>query len=322
MKISIVILNWNGLKYVIDCVQSIKNQTYKDYELIIVDNNSTDGSIEKLQERFGYDNIIYDIKDKNYGFAKGMNIGVSKCKGEIVVLLNNDVYLKENFLQNVVDKFDEKPFYSTLRGKELAWDKGEFTNAVQSGALYLKHRVQCVGEKTEQECECVGPHGSFVVMKKSLIDDIVNKSGYLYDEDFETGWEDTDLWIRMQLFGHRCLYIPKIIAWHVGSASANENKRLIDKDLAYQTRIFRNRFMVIKKNYTKEMLRHEFFYLYLANSLLIPYYLLKSPKSLKALFKGYKLYRAKLKDVKEKRDRIRQNVIVKYKDFKTLFRGF
>lgn len=320
MTLSIVILNWNGNKYMFDCMESIIKQTYVDYEIIIVDNASTDGSGKRLKEL--YPNLTFIFNDDNYGFAKGMNIGIAACHGKYIALLNNDIYLKDDFFEKVVNKFDSREDISCLQGQAYQWVNKECTNQRQSGVNYLKHRVQGCSLMSDVEMLSLGPNGSFMLLRKTVIDNVINKCGYCYDEDFGTGWEDIDLWLRLQLFGHKTLFVPDIIAWHVGSASADEEKRLIDKSLEYQIRIFRNRYYVIKKNYTKEMMRKEWFNLIVAELCLAPYYLLKSPKSLKALWLGKRQYKNNKISVKQKRDVIRKNAVVNYNYIKTLYRGF
>jgi GT2 family glycosyltransferase len=116
--ISIVVLNWNGKEITEECLNSIKKQTFKDYEIILVDNNSTDGSSEYLKKRFPKINLIQN--KENYGYAKGNNIGIKKAKGDYVLILNNDIILDKNFLKEL-DKHKNKA--DILGAKNYFYDK-------------------------------------------------------------------------------------------------------------------------------------------------------------------------------------------------------
>jgi len=318
--VSIVLLNWNGNKYVFECIKSIKDQTYEKFDLIIVDNNSTDGSREEIKKQ--YPKNIFIDNEENYGFSKGMNIGINAANGEFILLLNNDVFLKEDFIEKCVTKLNESKEYDSVQGSAYHWINGELTNDIQTGALFLKKRLQGFSYPCSEPVESFGPNGSFMFLRKSALDDVIKKSGYPFDEDFETGWEDMDLWFRLQLFGHKCIYVPDSVVWHVGSASAKERKRLIDKDLEYQKRIFRNRYYVIKKNYTKTMKRKYFFALLFTELILYPYYFFKSFKSLKALKAAKKEVRKNKIKIKGKRDLIQKNKIVDNSYIKRFFVKF
>ena len=318
--VSIVILNWNGNKYLSDCIGSIKKQTYSKIDLIIVDNFSTDGSLEYIRNN-DVECVLLE-NQVNYGFSKGMNIGIEATNGEFILLLNNDVYLKEDFVEKCVEKLRSATEFDSVQGCAYHWENGVRTNDVQAGALFLKRRMQGCWLNFSKSVESFGSNGSFMFLRKSALDNVIAKSGYAFDEDFETGWEDMDFWFRLQLFGHRCIYIPNAIAWHVGSASAGEQKRLIDKDLKYRQRIFRNRLYVIYKNYTERMNRHMGIWLWLANVLMFPYYLIVSPSSLKARRLAKKEFKLNLDKMKIKRFLIQENVIVDYEVMKNFFVKF
>jgi GT2 family glycosyltransferase len=322
--VSIVVLNWNGKKYVYDCVKSILSQTYKNYEIIIVDNNSTDESGEKLLQLYeNKENFRFILNKENTGFSKGMNIGIDACAGEFLLLLNNDIFLKEDFVEKFVQKLDADKEIDCIHGGAFHWTDGVLTNTLQSGASFLKKRMQGVSlDENKKEIFCFGPHGSFPIIRKSAMMNVVNKSGYAYDEDFGTGWEDTDLWFRLQLFGHKTLYMPTVIAWHVGSASAEGKTQLIKKSREYQTRVLRNRYYVIYKNYTPKMKKRYSIYLFITELLLLPYYLLISPVTLLALKDAKKRFRANLNNMKIKRNIIQSNKINDYDYIKQFFIRF
>jgi len=319
VKISIVLLTWNGEKYIEGCIKGLKDQIYINYEVIVVDNNSNDKKFkEKLKEYKKNDNRVKIFFNKeNLGFAKGMNLGIEKSNGKYILLLNQDVILDKNFLKISFEEMERNKTIGGIAGKELLWENGKTITdkEVTSGPLYLRKRIQGYSIKTNKQEVGFGINGSFPFLRKKALDEILKKTGYYYDEDFGTGWEDMDLWFRFNFLEWKLVYEPKIKAWHVGSGSAGENKRLIDKPLDYQQRIFRNRYYLILKN-----IPLKYFGPIILTEIIIPfYYLIKSPKSLKPLFIAYLKVILNIKKIIKKRKKINPG---ESNIFKYIFRGF
>ena len=287
--VSIVLLNWNGEKYINDCIESVINQTYKNIEYIIVDNGSTDLSLDIISEK--YSNLRIIKNETNLGFAQGMNIGIMASSGEFVLLLNLDVYLKDDYIEKAISLFENDKYLGCVGGIEFKWTKDGFINEhlASSGPFFLKKRIQLFPDTTlrNNSCYAFGVTGSYPVFRKSVIDDLITVSGHFFDPLFQTGWEDTDVRFRLFWRGWKTLYSPELVGWHVGSGSADSKMTILAKTLDYQQRIFRNRMYVIGKfpDKLKNQLR---FFLYIANFLIIPYFMFKSPKSLIALYSAHK----------------------------------
>ncbi len=286
--VSIVVLNWNGKKYVHSCVESVLAQDYPHIEIIIVDNASTDGSIEVLKET--NPSLRFIDLPGNLGFAKGMNVGISASSGAYVLPLNLDVYLDRAYVSTCVAALQRDPSVGVVGGKELLWLDGKLTDQLRSlsSALFLKKRIQgMVDSNTDLAQYCFGTTGSFPIMRKAMLDDVFEISGYYYDADFETGWEDIDLWFRMQWRSWNAYYLPSAKAWHVGSGSDDGKQRLIEKNFNYQVRVLRNRYFVIIKNLSLALLVKLFPIIFITELLLYPYFILRSPRSLLALCYSY-----------------------------------
>src|SRR5207344_1307661 len=101
------ILNWNGIALIGDCLRSVACQTYADFETLVVDNGSTDGSVELVAREFPSAHLIRN--GENTGFCRGNNIGIAAATGDLIVLLNNDAELAPDFLARVVDAADLEP---------------------------------------------------------------------------------------------------------------------------------------------------------------------------------------------------------------------
>jgi len=320
--VSIVLLNWNGEKYIENCLESIIRQSYKKIELIVVDNASTDNSIAIINKFLGsITKYIGNIK--NEGFASGMNIGIDNSLGQIIIPLNLDVVLTEDFVTNAVERFNNRSAVGVLGGKELAWRNGILTNEIVSqGGFFLKRRIQGITNLKKKSSYSFGVHGSFPCIRRNALKQSKEIWGYYYDPKFQTGWEDMDLWYRLRILGWKCYYDDSITAWHVGSASDNGNKRLIEKNLDYQKRIFRNRWYFIIKNITGSTLLCLLPAIILADILLVPYFLAKSPRSIRALIKAMFEVFINLKFILKDRNIAKNQVRIRKSDFQSCFFGF
>lgn len=241
---SVVILNWNGSKYVFKCLESVANQSYSNIEVVFVDNASTDGSYEQCKLR--YPNCVFVKNEINMGFTGGMNCGIENSNGKYILLLNTDVYLESHYVESCVSLLERHPDVYCTAGWEYKWRNFELTNEKVSGGLgillHLRFRT------THKNFDDVfGVTGSFPVFRKTCIDDIRSIRGFFFDEAFQTGWEDTEIRFFMYFLGLKTMLNTETKAWHVGSASDNENERLLDKNSGYQIRIFRNRLFIIDR---------------------------------------------------------------------------
>lgn len=248
--VSIVLLNWNGKKHIFDCIEHIQKQTYSNYEVIFVDNDSQDGSYEESRER--YPQFRYVKNNSNLGYAKGMNIGIEHSSGEFVIPLNQDVCIDCDFISNAVKEAEKDNSIVAIGARIFNWYNGELSNNLRAGEgaiLGFKKHIKFVADGSADFNKYVfGPAGSCPFLRKSALQFIKDNLGYYYDPMFETGWEDVDLFFKLNLFGGRVLYSPSVKAWHVGSGAVDGNDKFITKSLSYQHRIIRNRWFLIIKN--------------------------------------------------------------------------
>jgi GT2 family glycosyltransferase len=322
-KVTIVLLNWNGLKYLEKCIESVLNQSYQNLELIIVDNGSTDGSIQKIQNI--YPSFKYVINKDNLGFAKGMNQGIEISNGKFILLLNLDVYLHSDYIKDGLNRIQEDEKIGFIGGLEYIWKDDKLCDQlhVSCGPMYLRKRIQIVSKNDlYNEQFCFGITGSFPIVRKKMLDDIFSVSGYYFDEDFETGWEDTDMRFRAFLRGWKTLYYPKIYAWHVLSGSDGGKIRLTQKNSKYQIRVFRNRYFVILKDLPAEIKKWLRIQLLMTEIIIVPYYMFLYPRTFLSLISAKKEYRNKKKIMFDKRKRIHENILVNLDELKKMFINF
>lgn len=267
--ISVVIINYNGKKWLKKCLNSLTKQTYKNFEIIFVDNASKDKSVSYVRANFPKIKII--INKKNYGFAKGNNIGVKKAKGEYIVLLNNDTYVEKDYLENFIKAFDEIPHLAVAQSKIVLMDNPKRIDACGSfwtNSTFLYHYgfgKDAALAKYNNAYPIFTVKGASMIIKKSIIDTIG-----LFDDDFWCYYEETDFCHRAWIAGYECWYYPGALAYHhAGGTSKGFDNAYI------QFHNFKNKLLSFLKNY---QIRSLFFILpsyFLVNLALMLYYFIQ-----------------------------------------------
>ena len=215
-KISVIVLNFNGKVFLEDCLNSLREQTYKDFEVILVDNGSTDGSVEYVKNRFPEVKIL--ALEKNVGFAKGNNEGIKISQGEYVALLNNDTKTDRFWLEELHKALANNPQVGFCASKMIFYNDQEKIEAAGDGyflcgAPFKRGSFESISKYNKEE-EVFGACAGAAIYRKTML----NAVGLL-DEDFFFGFEDSDLGFRAQLKGYKCFYIPKAIVFHRVSAT-------------------------------------------------------------------------------------------------------
>ncbi|MCL0034680.1 glycosyltransferase family 2 protein [Dehalococcoidia bacterium] len=248
-KVSIIILNWNGLEDTIECLESLKKITYPNYEVIVVDNGSEGNDVEVLKEKFGdYIHIIQN--DKNYGFAEGNNIAIrwllDNSKPDYFLLLNNDTVVAPEFLTELVKvaESDErigfigpKTYYYNFKGRKdvINFAGGKF-NIRKGQPYHIGAREVDKGQYDEiREVDYV--EGSCLLVGKGVVKDIgLLSSSYFY-------WEENDWCLRGYKAGYKSAYVPEAKIWHkIAASSGGKVPRY------YFTK---NRFLFMRQHATK-----------------------------------------------------------------------
>jgi len=214
---SVVIPNWNGLRFLSVCLDALARQTYSPVEIIIVDNASTDGSQAFLRENYP-DVILIELLE-NRGFTGACNEGMAAARGDIVALLNNDTEVHEGWASAVVEAFDRYPDVGIIASKMLLFEKRDtFHTAGDGFTIDGRPFNRGVWQKDEgqydQEDYVFSACGGSSAYRRALLDEV----GFL-DDDFFFLMEDVDLAWRAQLAGWRALYTPYAIVYHHLSAT-------------------------------------------------------------------------------------------------------
>lgn len=221
--ISLIIINYNNKSYLKRCMDSILNQSYKNIELIFIDNESKDGSFEYITNKYANNNITFIKNEVNNGYAGAANQGIRLSKGKYVMILNPDIIMETDFIQNMHDFIDSDESIGALSGKLLKYDfqNDKKLNYIDSSGIIMFKSTKCIDrgqneedlgqyEKTEQ---VFGVCGAAPLYRRSALEVIKIDEEY-FDEDFFAYKEDVDLSWRLNLAGFKNMYHPKAIAYH------------------------------------------------------------------------------------------------------------
>ena len=230
--ISIVIPNYNGNKYLKECLDSVYHQTFKDFEIIIIDNASTDGSYEWLKE---YKDIKFKQLDKNYGFSRAVNEGIYLAKGEYVLLLNNDTIMEVDFLEEILKEMKAQTF--AVCSKMIRYHQPELIDdAGDEYTLMGWTRKRGDGKSIEMYTKsekifsaCAGA----ALYRKKVFEEI----GY-FDESFFAYMEDVDISYRARIYGYDNRYCAKAKIYHIGSATSGSRYNAFKVRLAAKNNIY------------------------------------------------------------------------------------
>jgi len=242
--VSISLLTYNAQPYLKSCLNSVFNQTYPHLELLIIDNASTDGTIDylkkiSLRQTQLKTKIIFN--KKNVGFAAGHNQGIRESKGDFILCLNQDVVLDSDFIKEAVKVLQKDKKIGAVQGKLWRWNIGSVERRVKkpnavsyvidtTGLCMLKnrriinrHQGEIDQGQFEKEEEIFGADGATPVYRRKALEEVgislnqTEKKEY-FDEDFFAYKEDVDLAWRLRLYGWRTIYQPKAKGWHARTA--------------------------------------------------------------------------------------------------------
>jgi GT2 family glycosyltransferase len=215
-QVRIIVVNWNGRVFLEDCLQSIRRQTYRSFAVTLVDNGSTDGSLEFVSARFPEVHVI-PLKE-NRGFAEANNYVLKNLTTPYAALLNNDAVADPRWLESLVETLEQTKEAGFAASKMLYYDRPEVIDRcgdgyTRAGAGLLRGRGEPAGHYGRREW-IFGACAGAALYRASMLKDIG-----LFNGDFFLLYEDVDLSFRAQLKGYKCLYVPEAVVYHKGSGS-------------------------------------------------------------------------------------------------------
>jgi GT2 family glycosyltransferase len=272
-QVTFQIVTWNSRKFLADCLKSIFAQTYRDFQVLIVDNNSQDGTVEFLKAN--YPQVTVFQNNKNVGFAKAHNQGLQLLNSPYVVVTNPDILLTETWLEKMMEAVHSESYrdYGSFGGKLLKlkvlndeYHETEQTTTIDSCGLKLLKNHRFVelgaGEASENFTESVpvfGQSGALVLYRREALLDVAfhnaSQQPEFFDEIFFTYKEDIDLAWRLQLGGWKSVCVAQAEAYHIRTMQGSE--KMSRKDIRRQRKeqspfakyySYRNHWLLLLKN--------------------------------------------------------------------------
>ena len=237
MKVTIVIPNYNGKHFMQPCLQSLEHQSCSDFEIIVVDNHSSDGSLEYMNENYPEIRII--ALDENYGFSRAVNEGIKAAHTPYVILLNNDTTVDERYVESMVKAIERSPRIFSVSSKmiqmyhpELIDSAGDLYTLVRWGVCRGTGRSIANYNKADRIfTACAGA----AIYRKSVFE----KIGY-FDESHFAYLEDIDIGYRAKIYGYINMYCPDALVYHVGSGTSGSKYNSFKVKLSARNSIWLN----------------------------------------------------------------------------------
>jgi len=240
-KVSVIIPNYNGINYIEDCINSLKNQSFSDFDIWVIDNASTDGSNTLVTEKYSEVNFLQ--LDQNYGFSRAVNEGLDRTRdSKYVILLNADTKAEPQFVEKLYEAIEKDEKIFSVSSKMLQMNAPDRYDG--AGDLYCclgwafalgkDHKVG----KYEKEANVFSACAGAAIYRRELFEVI----GY-FDELHFAYLEDVDIGYRARIMGYINRYSPEAVVYHAGSGTTGSRYN------SFKVRIAaRNSWYVVFKN--------------------------------------------------------------------------
>ena len=303
--VSVTIVTFNSGRFIKRCLESVLDQNHPLKEIIIIDNNSTDGTIDILEPFEDRCRIIYN--EENIGFAAAQNQAIAASTAEWILTLNPDVLLLQGFIEALVAAGNVEPSVGTVCGKLLTMSSTfDFPEEplVDSTGIYFTPNLRHLDRGSLEvdnghfrNYEYVfGATAAAALYRREMIDDI-EINGEFFDADFFVYREDADVAWRAQLMGWKCLYAPYAKGYHVRNALPG-NRRALPAEINMHS--VKNRFLLRMKNISGDLYRRNFFSITARDIVVVACCLLWEHSSLKAfpfVFRNWKSVMKKRREI-------------------------
>ena len=246
-RVTVTIACWNGKAYLKACLESVLAQTWKDIEIILVDDGSSDGSADFVQQNFP---SVAVLRNKsNGGFCKTQNRGIREATGAYILPLNQDVILTPPFVDEAVKAIESNPKIGSISGKLLR-TAASGPNPIIDSVGHSMSVDRIPGNRGWHEVDTgqydtpgyiFGSRGAAPLYRRAMVQELMI-DGELFDEDFVAYYDDVDVDWRAQLLGWKCYYTPEAIAYHVSGTSRDNLRKTME------IHEIKNRYLMILKN--------------------------------------------------------------------------
>lgn len=248
---TVIIPNWNGRHHLQECLESLRVQSFPDFETLLVDNGSSDGSVEYVRQEWPEVEIV--ALPENIGFAAGVNRGIEASRGKFVVLLNNDTLVDSHWLESLAAAIRQNPDVPIFASKLLNYYDRAIVDSA-GDAIDLSLGPYKIGEfqpseRFPERRFIFGACGGGGCYRREIFDRI----GF-FDEDFFAYFEDVDFSFRANWAGFRTLFVPDAIIYHKVAATSGASSKNRDRFDILRRRNFI--FLVIKNYPASFLVRH------------------------------------------------------------------
>jgi len=244
--VSIIIVNWNGLRWLPDCFDSLARQNYKNYEIVFVDNGSKDDSVVWIKKHYPKTKII--VNKENLGFAGANNVGFRKASGKYILFLNNDTRVTGTSLTELVNVLQSDSQIAGVQSKIFLMDQHDTHDSVgafltPTGFLYHYGFGKKDNKKYDRQMDLYTAKGACMMFRKDVLNKVAIE-GNIFDPDYFAYFEESDMCHRIWLAGYRIVYAYKSVIYHkMGATSSSMNNAFI------QYHSFKNRIRTYLKNF-------------------------------------------------------------------------
>ncbi len=221
-RVDVIIPTFNGWEFLSGCLEALQRQSFRDFQIIVVDDASTDGTTEHLRD--SWPNVRVIPLRFNVGLARAIDLAFEISSAELVALLNNDTEPANDWLQRLVETIDRHPDAAAVTSKLLLFDRHDYLHS--AGDTYsLRGRPgnrgvwqRDVGQFDVEE-EVFGACAGAALYRRKILDEAAAIDGSILDPDFFMYCEDVDLSWRLHLLGYSIVYAPRAIVHHRLSAT-------------------------------------------------------------------------------------------------------
>ena len=216
-RATVIIPNYNGIKYIEICMDALEGQNYKEFETIVIDNASQDGSDRIVEEKYPWAKLVRN--EENTGFSRAVNQGIELAETEYVILLNNDTEVHPDYVGELVKAIDEDERIFSVSSKMISFkdrdlmdDAGDmYTLLGWSAQRGVAQSIEKYNKKKNVFTACAGA----AIYRKKIFDEIG-----VFDVKHFAYLEDLDVGYRARIQGYRNVFCPTAIVWHIGSATS------------------------------------------------------------------------------------------------------
>lgn len=285
--VSVTVVTYNSGRFIKRCLESVLEQKYANLEVVVIDNASTDGTVDILEQFADRCRLYYN--DENVGFAAAQNQAIALARGGWVLTLNPDVLLMADFIQELVEAGQVDPKAGSVCGKLLtispSFDLPD-KQLVDSTGIYFTPMLRHL-DRGSQEVDnghylkfeyVFGATAAAALYRRQMIDDIAIDNEF-FDPDFFVYREDADVAWRAQLMGWRCIYTPMARGYHVRAVLPGNRSALPP---VINMHSVKNRFLMRIKNMTPDLYRRNWWSITSRDLMVLGACLVKEWSSLKA----------------------------------------